>query len=95
MFQRRNSKFPIQSRLPNRLLPKEKLEKKNVEDDDFVKLADLYAKIRDFYPETKKQSNVSITGDCAKVMIVTNSGTDEEWERKVAEQQQKLLSDGN
>lgn len=66
------------------------------DNDDFVKLANLYAKSRGFIEENKKDSgNTFNIGESAKVMIVTNAGTDAEWQQKAMENQQKLLANGN
>lgn len=69
----------------NDLLKKvwDQLENKYLEPSDFVKLADQYAKLRDFYPEVKKDtSSINIVGDCAKVMVITSAQSDADWEEK-------------
>lgn len=65
------------------------------ETPDFTKLADLYAKARGFYPGMGGMSieNTNNTVNLiSKVMVVSDSGTDEEWESKVRAQQKKLTS---
>lgn len=62
-----------------------------VEMADKIKIADIYAKARGFYPEkVQVQTNetVNITN---KVMVVRASGSDEEWERRLQQQQNALL----
>lgn len=68
-----------------------KLDREHIDAADFVKLSDIYAKVRGFYPDPKaQQTNLNIVGDCAKVMVVTSHASDEEWEAKVAKQQFEL-----
>lgn len=63
------------------------------DNDEFVKLATLYAKARGFIEEKTNQNSTNINiGESAKVMIVTNAGTDDEWEAKAIANQQKLLN---
>lgn len=63
----------------------------------FVKVADVYAKSRDFYP---KDSGVSINNNNLQPTMITNrimkvvvSGSDEEWQERARLQQQRLISD--
>lgn len=62
--------------------------------DDFVKLATLYANVRGFIPEKSAGVNVNI-GDSAKVMVVTSAGSDSDWEKKLQQQQHNLLNPSN
>lgn len=67
---------------------------KTNDDSDFVKLSDIYAKTRGFYPEinkNKNDNNFNFNGS-AKVMILTSAGSDDDWEKKALEQQTKLLN---
>lgn len=63
------------------------------DNDEFVKLATLYGKARGFIEEKVNQNATNINfGESAKVMIVTNAGTDDEWQAKAMANQQKLLN---
>lgn len=62
------------------------------DNDEFVKLATLYGKARGFIEEKGTQATSINIGESAKVMIVTNAGTDDEWQAKAIANQQKLLN---
>lgn len=62
------------------------------EDEDFVKMARLYAEVAGFIdkPQAAQQNlNIQIN----KVMEVYNHGTDDQWEAGIEEQQRKLLDE--
>lgn len=65
--------------------------REGIVDEDFVKVAKLYAEVRGYIakPDNSVSVNLGVTNN---VMVVTDMGTDEEWERKTAQQQRDLLN---
>lgn len=60
---------------------------------DYVKLAELYAKVNGMIkkPEEPHKDNATVT---TKVMLVAHYGSDGEWERQLAANQNQLQDDG-
>lgn len=68
-----------------------KMNKETLEPDEFTKIARLYGEIRGFIekPTTNINTNTQVL---SPVMVVKDSGSDDEWEKKLAAQQNKLLN---
>jgi hypothetical protein len=67
-----------------------KMNKDGLEADEFAKIARLYGEIRGFIekPTTNISTNTNVL---SPVMVVKDNGSDDEWERKLAAQQSKLV----
>lgn len=67
------------------------MQRERITADDFAKLGKLYAEVRGFIE--KPQTNVQINNNMDhKVIVVKDLGTNDDWEKKAASQQQKLLN---
>lgn len=66
-----------------------KLNKEFVDNEDFTKLAKLYADVRGFIQKADTTVNVAVVN---KVMVVKDLGSNEEWESKAERQQRELLN---
>ena len=64
-----------------------------VADEDYVKLAKLYADIRGFIEKPGTQVNVQNVSN--KVMVVREKENDEIWGKGLIEQQERLISESN
>jgi hypothetical protein len=59
-------------------------------DEDFVKLAKLYAEVKSLIEKPNTAVNVNVNNN--RVMVIRDQGTDAEWESKVAKQQEQLMN---
>lgn len=66
-----------------------------VDPDDFQKLMKLYGDGRGFIEKPQTNINAQTAVVNSGVMIVPNHGSDADWEKKLAAQQEKLIADGN
>ena len=57
----------------------------------FAKLGKLYAEIRGFIEKPQTTVTTNVQNVTNKVMVVRESGSDAEWERKLAAQQARLV----
>jgi hypothetical protein len=63
---------------------------KAVEDEDFVKLAKLYAEVNGYIEKPQNSTNVNIQQN--RVMTVRDFGSEAHWESKMLDQQRALAS---
>lgn len=68
-------------------------ESTRVDPKDRLAAYKLYAELRDFIPKPGTTVNNNTLVDNRKVMVVTDHGTDAEWEAKARAQQAKLIED--
>lgn len=71
----------------------DKLNHESTSNDDFTKMAKLYAEVRGFIekPQTNiQQNNISQTNN--NIMVIKDKGTNDEWETKLRRQQEKLVN---
>ncbi len=64
----------------------------DVADDDFVKLAKLYGDVRGFIEKPSIAINTSVQNVANKVMIVRESKTTDDWEKRLMDQQNRLTN---
>lgn len=70
----------------------EKMQDKYTDPDTYTKLAKVYAEVRGFIEKPQIAVNTNVQNVTNKVMIVRESGSDAEWERKLLEQQARLAN---
>lgn len=70
-----------------------KLDGEYICNEDYVKLAKLYAEVLGFIEKPQTNINANISAVSNRVMIVKESGSNDEWEQKLLQQQQKLQSE--
>lgn len=70
----------------------EKMQDKFTDPDTYVKLGKLYAEVRGFIEKPQMAVTTNVQNVTNKVMIVRESGSDAEWERKLLEQQTRLAN---
>jgi hypothetical protein len=66
---------------------------KAVEAKDQIKALDQYAELMEFKPKAGTTINNNTLVDNRSVMVVTDHGTNEEWEAKLRRQQAALVND--
>lgn len=72
-----------------------KMNKDGLEPDEFAKMARLYGEIRGFIEKPTTNIHNNTQNNLAPVMVVRDVGSDDEWERKLATQQAKLIEASN
>lgn len=68
-----------------------KMDSGSIDADEFAKLARLYGEVRGFIEKPTTNINNNTQNLMQPVMVVKDNGTDDEWERKLAAQQGKLV----
>ena len=70
----------------------DKMQDKWTDANDFAKIAKVYAEVRGFIEPPKVEVQTNVQNVTNKVMVVRESGSDSEWERKLLDQQTALSS---
>jgi len=81
--------LPTKSELARKVWGKMNIN--GLEADEFAKLARLFGEIRGFIEKPSTTINANSQTLLQPVMVVTDKGTDDEWEEKLLKQQGKLL----
>ena len=68
----------------------DKMQDRYTEPDVFAKIAKVYAEVRGFIEKPQIAVNTNVQTVTNKVMVIRESRTDEDWERKLLAQQTAL-----
>lgn len=70
----------------------DRMEEERIAPEDFAKLGKLYADVRGFIEKPQTNINNNVNNVNNRVMIIRETGTDEDWEAKLRKQQEDLTN---
>ena len=70
----------------------QKMNNTHVDVDDYTKLGRLYADVRGFIEKPQTTINNNTQNVANRVMVISDKGTEDEWEAKLLKQQKELVS---